>query len=70
MTRLEIDKVRGLLLAEGWTVANISNRLTVTTSAVYQTISGDCVSERIQKFIADTIGYWPWDRKPGEPKHA
>lgn len=66
MTKSEIQKVRGHLLVKGLTPKLIAEELEVSRSAVAQAITGACRSDRIQKFIAKKIGYWPWAQKPGE----
>ena len=68
LSRAEVDKIRGHLLVAGWPTKKIAEEFDVGRSAVTQVISGDSVSARIQKFIVDKIGYWPWERLSGEPR--
>lgn len=65
LSKTEVEKVRGHLLVAGWPTRKIADRFDVGRSAVTQIISGDSVSLRIQDFIAEMIGYWPWERERG-----
>ena len=67
LTKREIERIRGELMARGWSVQRLAEHLGVGRSAIYQIISGDSVSLRIQVQIRDIIGRWPWERQPGEP---
>ena len=68
LSKTEVEKVRGHLLVAGWPTKKIAEKFGVGRSAVTQVISGDSISERIQDFIADQIGFWPWERKRGEAR--
>lgn len=68
LSRTEVEKIRGHLLVKGWPTKKIAEKFEVGRSAVTQVISGDSVSSRIQDFIADEIGFWPWERKRGESR--
>lgn len=70
LTKREIERIRGELMARGWNVERLAVHLDVGRSAIYQVISGDSVSFRIQEQISGIIGRWPWERRPGEPKHV
>lgn len=66
MSRSDVRKIRGNLLIKGLTVRNVAEKFKVSDSAVNQAITGDSTSARLQKFISEQIGYWPWPHKLGE----
>lgn len=68
LTSQEIARIRAELVIHDWSVRKLAERLGVGRSAIYQVISGDSVSIRIQEQISGIIGRWPWERRPGEPK--
>lgn len=70
LSKTETDKIRGHLLVAGWPPSRIADHFEVRLQSIHSVICGDSVSERIQRFIQDQIGYWPWERQPGEPKRA
>lgn len=70
MKQTDIDKVRGALMAKGWNPQRIADHFDVGRGAIYNVISGDSVSARIQNFIEQQIGYWPWTRQRGEAKRV
>lgn len=65
MSEEEVVKIRGLLMAKGFPPWKIAAKFEVTLPAIYQAISGDSRSDRIQKFISEEIGYWPYPWKLG-----
>lgn len=60
----EILKIRGLMLAQGYTLLRVALELDVRPHVVSQVVSGASVSRRIQERIAGIIGYWPWPPRP------
>ena len=68
LSKTEVEKVRGHLLVAGWPTKKIAEEFGVGRSAVTQVISGDSISGRLQDFIAEKIGYWPWERAKGESR--
>ena len=71
MTQTDIERVRAHLTLKGVKTADICSKFEVGRSAVSGVITGASVSERIQDYIAQEIGYWPegWRRK-GQPRPA
>lgn len=61
----EIDKIRGLLMAAGWSTQRIADHFGIGRSGVYNVIYGASTSGRIRDFISKRIGYWPsgWAEK-------
>jgi len=56
----DIQKIRGHLLVKGISARTIMAEFGISASGVYQAISGECRSARIQGYIADQIGFWPY----------
>ncbi len=71
MTQTDIERVRAHLTLKGVKTSDICSKFEVGRSAVSGVITGASVSERIQEYIAQVIGYWPdgWRRK-GQPRPA
>ena len=65
LTKTQIRKIRGQLMLKGLTTRAIMEKFDVSVSAVNQAITGDCQSGRLQNFIAEQIGYWPYPWEQG-----
>jgi lambda repressor-like predicted transcriptional regulator len=64
---MNANQIKGNLLINGVSVAEIARELGVSRQAVYQTISGTIRSPKIMEFIAGVIGkqaseIWPDDK--------
>ena len=71
MTQTDIERVRAHLLLAGVRTGDICAKFNCGRSAVSGVITGSSVSQLMQEYIAEKIGYWPdgWRRK-GEPRPA
>ena len=60
LSKSEINKIRGLLLTLGITARTIAEKFSVSRTAAHSSIAGTMRSDRIQKYVSEQIGYWPY----------
>lgn len=63
LTDTEVQEVRGLLLARGYTGRRLAGELRVSESVVSEAISGMKANKRVQDRVAGLIGKWPWPER-------
>lgn len=65
LRKSEILKVRGLLMTHGITGKTIAEKFDISQTAGHCSITGAMRSDKIQKYISEQIGYWPYPWKLG-----
>lgn len=66
LSTTDVQKIRGHLLVKAITAQTIMAKFDVSSSGAYNAISGESRSARIQSYIAEQIGYWPYPWTQGE----
>lgn len=71
---MNANEIRGMLIIKGTSANKLASKIGVTRQAMYQTISGTTVSEKIRTAIAEQLdmpvkNIWP-DNKPANEEAA
>ncbi len=53
-------KIRGALLGKGYSLTRVAKLHGCSVTHISQVCRSQSVNAKIQKWIEETIGYWPW----------